>query len=370
MQQNKQLKYGLNLSAKKTLQRSIFDEDEDNTTTKEVNSTRRVNRTLINKDTSLSKSVQEQHKAALEEDPTVFSYDEVYDDMKNAEKKTIQALQGINSASSNKPRYVNDLLRASEIRKRDYTLAQERKIQKEREAEGDEFENKEKFVTQAYKVQQEELKKAEEEEKRREKDANGSTDTTKFYRNLLDQASTAKTAAIEASRSALSSNKKRTFSEDGEYNKQKTDKELAEEARASGKIVMLNDDDQIVDKRQLLSAGLNISKKKNSSYSNSSSSKDYYDSRSYNSKRFGENDKSKYYEEKRRREKQSRELEEQILKTQREKEEEESKKQEELAKKFARKADEKTISDAKARYLARQKEKKELKKLKIEEEEL
>ncbi|CAG8435978.1 13422_t:CDS:2 [Rhizophagus irregularis] len=296
MQQNKQLKYGLNLSVKKTLQRSIFDEDEDNTTTKEVNSTRRVNRTLINKDTSLSKSVQEQHKAALEEDPTVFSYDEVYDDMKNAEKKTIQALKGINSASSNKPRYVNDLLRASEIRKRDYTLAQE------------------------------------------QKDANGSTDTTKFYRNILDQASTAKTAAIEASRSALSSNKKRTLSEDGEYNKQKTDKELAEEARASGKIVMLNDDDQIVDKRQLLSAGLNISKKKNSSYSTSSSSKDYYDSRSYNSKRFGENDKSKYYEEKRRREKQS--------------------------------PDEKTISDAKARYLARQKEKKELKKLKIEEEEL
>lgn len=102
MQQNKQLKYGLNLSVKKTLQRSIFDEDEDNTTTKEVNSTRRVNRTLTNKDTSLSKSVQEQHKAALEEDPTVFSYDEVYDDMKNAEKKTIQALKGINSASSNK----------------------------------------------------------------------------------------------------------------------------------------------------------------------------------------------------------------------------------------------------------------------------
>jgi coiled-coil domain-containing protein 55 len=49
-----------------------------------------------------------------------------------------------------KPRYVNDFLRASEIRKRDYELAQERKIQKEREAEGNEFDDKEKFVTQAY----------------------------------------------------------------------------------------------------------------------------------------------------------------------------------------------------------------------------
>jgi coiled-coil domain-containing protein 55 len=204
-----------------------------------------------------------------------------------------------------------------------------------------------------------------------EKNAAGSKDTTKFYRNLLDQASTAKSAAIEAGRLALSSNKKRTLSEDDEYNKsQKTDKELAEEARASGKIVTLNDDDQIVDKRQLLSAGLNITKKKNTNHSKSSSSKDYYDPRSHNNNRFSGNDKSKYYEEMRRRERQSRELEEQILRSQREKEEEERKKHEELAKKLSRKADEKTISDAKARYLARQKEKKELKKLKVEEEEI
>ncbi|GBB91067.1 hypothetical protein RclHR1_18190002 [Rhizophagus clarus] len=371
MQQNRQLKYGLNLSTKKSSQRPIFTEDDEDNITKDGNSTKKVNRTLINKDSSLSKSVQEQYKAALEEDPTVYSYDEVYDEMKNAEKKTLQALKGLSGVSSNKPRYVNDLLRASEIRKRDYMLAQERKIQKEREAEGDEFDDKEKFVTQAYKEQQEELKKAEEEERKREKNAIGSNDSTKFYRNLLDQASTAKTAAIEASRLALSSNKKRTLSEDDEYNKsQKTDKELAEEARASGKIVMLNDDDQIVDKRQLLSAGLNITKKKNTNYSKSSSSSDYYDSRSHNNKRFDGNDKSKYYEEMRRRERQSREIEEQILKTQKEKEEEERKKHEELVKKFSRKADEKTISDAKARYLARQKEKKELKKLKVEEEEI
>ncbi|RIA93267.1 coiled-coil domain-containing protein 55-domain containing protein [Glomus cerebriforme] len=378
MQQNKQFKYGLNLSTKKQpekLRRSLFTEDDDSNTTKtdrtsKFSSTKNVNKTLINKDSTLSKSVQEQYKAALEEDPTVYSYDEVYDDMKNAERKTLQELKGIDSVSSKKPRYINDLLKAAEIRKRDYIRAQERKIQIEREAEGEEFDDKETFVTSAYKAQQEELRKAEEEEKKREKDADVSKDTTKFYRNLLDQASTAKTAAIEASRLALSSNKKRTLTEDDEYNNksQKTDKELAEEARASGKIVMLNDDDQIVDKRQLLSAGLNIIKKKNTSNSSKSSSKDYYDSRSHDNRRVG-GDKSKYYEEMRRRERQSRELENQILETRREKEEEEKKKQEELAKKFSRKTDEKTISDAKARYLARQREKKELKKLKVEDEE-
>ncbi len=120
MQQNKQLKYGLNLTKKplsqkqseKSLKRSIFIEDNDdvnNTTAAELtpknifsSSTKNVNQTLINKDSSLSKSVQEQHKAALEEDPTVFSYDEVYDDMKNAEKKALQELKGIQSSSSKK----------------------------------------------------------------------------------------------------------------------------------------------------------------------------------------------------------------------------------------------------------------------------
>ena len=39
-------------------------------------------------------------------------------------------------------------------------------IQREREAEGDEFKDKEAFVTQAYKDQMAELRRADEEEKR------------------------------------------------------------------------------------------------------------------------------------------------------------------------------------------------------------
>ena len=41
-------------------------------------------------------------------------------------------------------------------------------MQHEREAEGDQFKDKESFVTQAYKDQMEEVRKAEEEEKKRE----------------------------------------------------------------------------------------------------------------------------------------------------------------------------------------------------------
>ncbi|RIB01630.1 hypothetical protein C2G38_2230213 [Gigaspora rosea] len=81
-----------------------------------------------------------------------------------------------------------------------------------------------------------------------------------FYRNLLDQTSSAKAAAIEASFSALLSKKieKRTrfSSASGGSNEDdkhlKTNKEFADKARATGKMVILNDDEQIVDKIQLL----------------------------------------------------------------------------------------------------------------------
>src|SRR5579859_3232997 len=102
MQQNKQFNYGLNLFTKKSQniekqkRYTIFTEDDDDNTTKNIN------KALVNKNNSQSKLVQEQYKAALEEDPTVYSYDEVYDDMKNAERKSLQELKGADSVSSNK----------------------------------------------------------------------------------------------------------------------------------------------------------------------------------------------------------------------------------------------------------------------------
>jgi coiled-coil domain-containing protein 55 len=63
---------------------------------------------------------------------------------------------------------MDQLLASAEVRKRDFLIAQEKKFKKEREAEGEEFAGKEKFVTNAYKRQQEELRKAEEEERLRE----------------------------------------------------------------------------------------------------------------------------------------------------------------------------------------------------------
>ena len=53
-------------------------------------------------------------------------------------------------------------------RRLDHLRAEEKMIQREREAEGDEFRDKEAFVTQAYKDQMAEVRRAEEEERARE----------------------------------------------------------------------------------------------------------------------------------------------------------------------------------------------------------
>jgi coiled-coil domain-containing protein 55 len=67
-----------------------------------------------------------------------------------------------------KARYIDNLVNASVKRKIELERAEERKVQREREAEGSLFDDKEAFVTEAYKEKQKELKRLEEEEKKRE----------------------------------------------------------------------------------------------------------------------------------------------------------------------------------------------------------
>lgn len=66
------------------------------------------------------------------------------------------------------PKYIHGLLTSAATRKLDHLRAEEKMIQREREMEGDEFAEKDAFVTQAYKDQMAEVRRAEEEEKQRE----------------------------------------------------------------------------------------------------------------------------------------------------------------------------------------------------------
>ncbi|XP_045115670.1 nuclear speckle splicing regulatory protein 1-like [Portunus trituberculatus] len=103
-------------------------------------------------------------REALEEDESVFQYDEVYDSMQEA--KTAQ--QAMKDPSVKKPKYIQNLIKHAEKRKLEGERRNERKVQKEREAEGEEFADKESFVTPSYLKKMEELKKAEEEAKLQE----------------------------------------------------------------------------------------------------------------------------------------------------------------------------------------------------------
>ncbi|NXL94233.1 NSRP1 protein, partial [Alectura lathami] len=127
---------------------------------------------------------------ALSEDATVYEYDSIYDEMQQKKKESNARL--LSGKDEKKPKYIHNILKAAEIRKKEQEKRMERKIQKEREMEGGEFAHKEAFVTSAYKKKLQE--RAEEEEReRREAALEAYLDVTKqkdlsgFYRHLLNQ---------------------------------------------------------------------------------------------------------------------------------------------------------------------------------------
>ncbi|KAL4785508.1 coiled-coil domain-containing protein 55-domain containing protein [Aspergillus varians] len=198
-------------------------------------------------------------------DPSIYSYDAVYESLHvKPEKKN----NGNADEGEDKPRYMTSLLRSAEIRKRDQLRARDKMLAKEREAEGDEFDDKEKFVTSAYKAQQEELRRVEEEEKAREQEEeekkrkNGGSGMVGFYRDLLARGEEQHDAVMKAADEAA----KKIQENGGEVPtgttaEEKTEAQKAAELNARGAHIAVNDDGQIVDKRQLLSAGLNVAPK-------------------------------------------------------------------------------------------------------------
>ena len=113
-----------------------------------------------------SRLLKKLHNEAEAVDPSIFAYDEVYDSMKAGARSAEEVRK--NSKEAEKPKYVSSLLKAAEVRKNDRIRAEDKLIEREREKEGDEFRDKDAFVTDAYKQQQEELRRAEEEERKRE----------------------------------------------------------------------------------------------------------------------------------------------------------------------------------------------------------
>lgn len=101
----------------------IFDNDSDS----ETETLRPTGITKI-----VKKQVEINQQKAVEEDPTVFQYDEVYDEMDKKRKDSKLARKDLDK----KPKYINRLLATAERRKRENERRIERQVQKEREAEG------------------------------------------------------------------------------------------------------------------------------------------------------------------------------------------------------------------------------------------
>ena len=251
---------------------------------------------------ALGRAAQRQQQEALRLDASVFDYDGVYDTLKAAERKREEAKKA--ESEDRKPKYIENFLASAQTRRLDRLRAEEKMLQLEREKEGDEFEDKEKFVTEAYKKQMIEVRKAEEEEKAREgtsmlaismpgymadcgieaqRKLRKGPGLTAFYKQMLDSSSADHDAVLATASGsgpslAIKPPKRDEYEPEAEY-----DPLLAREAASnpnfaagstsinedSGKEVEINDEGEVVDKRSLLKAGLNIMKRPKPSLPNS-----------------------------------------------------------------------------------------------------
>ncbi|KAF2714540.1 hypothetical protein K504DRAFT_456757 [Pleomassaria siparia CBS 279.74] len=209
--------------------------------------------TLVN--LASMKEAERRAQEAIEVDASIYDYDAAYDALHA--KSAIKAAAERQDALERRPKYMDNLIESTELRKKDLLRAKDKILQREREAEGDEFADKDKFVTGAYKLQQEEARKAEEEEAIRqeaEEKNRRKTGMQGFHRQMLMQEEKRHQEAMEAAAEAVKGGLKVVVEESEE----KSAIEIAKEMIAQGKNIIINEDGQVADKRQLLSAGLNI----------------------------------------------------------------------------------------------------------------
>ncbi|KAG7019348.1 Nuclear speckle splicing regulatory protein 1 [Cucurbita argyrosperma subsp. argyrosperma] len=179
-------KYGLQLRVKPSQQKQHtrpplpaplgFQDDDDDDVEREISRQASKNKAL--------KDIEEQHKKALAEDPSVFDYDGVYDEMK--EKAVLPRAY---DREERKPKYIQNLMKKAKEREREQEVIYERKLAKERSKDDHLYAGKDKFVTSAYKKKLAEQAKWMEEERlrqlREEKDdVTKKSDISDFYFNL------------------------------------------------------------------------------------------------------------------------------------------------------------------------------------------
>ncbi|KAK7969118.1 coiled-coil domain-containing protein 55 [Apiospora saccharicola] len=204
----------------------------------------------------LSSSLESRkHKEAAEElDPSIYDYDGVYDSLK---PEKVVAPEDVDR----RPKYMKSLLQSAAVRKRDALIAEEKKVAREREEEGEEYADKEKFVTEAYKKQQEENRRIEAEERVKEEEEakkNKGGGMTAFYKDLLNRGDQRHAEVMKAVEDKAKLGPQDAEDQPKDQEKAKTEADMARELNSKGASVAINDDGQVVDKRELLKGGLNL----------------------------------------------------------------------------------------------------------------
>jgi coiled-coil domain-containing protein 55 len=202
-----------------------------------------------------AKEAEQRAQDALKADATLYDYDAAYDALhaRTTARKAAEAADG----EARKPKYMDSLVEAAELRKKDQLRARDKFLARERENEGDEYADKEKFVTGAYKSHQEEARIAEADEEKRvaaEEEKRRKTGMLGFHKQMLAEQEKRHQEAMDAAAQAAKDGYQAPAAEE----EAKTDEQIAQDLRAQGKTVLLNEDGQVADKRQLLSAGLNV----------------------------------------------------------------------------------------------------------------
>uniref|UniRef100_A0AC35GPL9 Nuclear speckle splicing regulatory protein 1 N-terminal domain-containing protein n=1 Tax=Panagrolaimus sp. PS1159 TaxID=55785 RepID=A0AC35GPL9_9BILA len=131
---------------------SVFgdEDDSDNEIANEKDADKKFHMKYGSNKTRDQRAVEE----ALAADPDVYEYDSIHDDL--VSKRNAKTEEQKEADKNREPKYAHKIVLATQKRAMEKLMVDERKQAKEREAEGEEFKDKDAFVTGAYKKQIEE----------------------------------------------------------------------------------------------------------------------------------------------------------------------------------------------------------------------
>ncbi|KAF1318796.1 hypothetical protein FI667_g13630, partial [Globisporangium splendens] len=137
--------------------------------------------------------VAQTHASALAEDPSVFDYDGVYDEITSARQDKASKRKAQREAEKKQSKYIGTLLEKAKIREIENERIRDKRLLNERKADDALYEGKDKFISASYKKYLMERKKWDDEDARLDA-IEEAEDVTKrgergmadFYANLLN----------------------------------------------------------------------------------------------------------------------------------------------------------------------------------------